>query len=76
MVLPDWLKRARVVHLHGIGTGDHQSLIHTSQDRLYPVLNLLAESFHGVVTLECFGEEDFSSSTGVIQQWYSSVHAH
>jgi sugar phosphate isomerase/epimerase len=73
-VLPDWLERARVVHLHGIGTGDHQSLIHTPREQLYPVLDLLAQSYTDVVTLECFGEEDFSSSLATIEKWYAHNH--
>lgn len=57
------LSRTRVVHLHGIGSRDHQSLENVSKEDLEPLISLLVrESFRGVLTLEVFGIEDFFSS--------------
>jgi adenosylcobalamin phosphodiesterase len=67
--LEDHLSRTRVVHLHGIGTRDHQSLRHQGAARLAPVLDLLsARGYDGVVTLEVFNLHDFSSSRGLIAE--------
>lgn len=59
--LDAWLPRARVVHLHGLGERDHQSLALMPPERLGPVVERLA-AFDGVVTLEVFGQDDFESS--------------
>lgn len=61
------LPRTRVVHLHGIGSRDHQSLENVPNDDLESVLRLLVrESYRGVLTLEVFGVEDFFSSKEVL----------
>ncbi|MEW6350608.1 MAG: cobamide remodeling phosphodiesterase CbiR [Thermodesulfobacteriota bacterium] len=60
-LLDRWLPRTRVVHLHGVGARDHQSLAQMPASRLDPVTNLLRD-FHGVVTLEVFSERDFVTS--------------
>lgn len=61
----------RVVHIHGLHGGrDHQSLAHTPPAQLDPVVGfLLQRHYSGVVTLEVFGEEDFSTS---LQAWQES----
>ena len=65
----DHLARSRVIHLHGIGTRDHQSLLHQGAARLAPVLELLsARRYDGVVTLEVFSLEDFSSSRALVAE--------
>jgi sugar phosphate isomerase/epimerase len=67
--LESHLARTRVIHLHGIGTRDHQSLLHQGADRLAPVLDLLsARGYDGVLTLELFSLEDFFSSRGLIAE--------
>ena len=61
------LPRTRVVHLHGIGSRDHQSLENVSDVKLKSVLNLLVgENYRGVLTLEVFGVEDFFTSRDVL----------
>ncbi len=62
-LLRDRLRYASVIHLHGIGSRDHQSLSHVELAELKRVLDcLIAERFAGVVTLEVFSQEDFESS--------------
>lgn len=57
------LPRTRVIHMHGIGTRDHQSLTNAPAEQLDPVLHaLLAAKYAGVLTLEIFQESDFLSS--------------
>ncbi len=64
------LPRTRVVHLHGLWEGrDHQSVAHMSPAQLDPVIAYLLHSqYAGVLTLEVFGEEDFWSSLGALQE--------
>jgi sugar phosphate isomerase/epimerase len=57
--LDAWLSRTRVIHLHGVGTRDHKGLSLTGQERLDPVVSMLAERFKGVLTFEVFNEKDF-----------------
>ena len=62
------LPRTRVIHLHGIGTRDHQSLRHADPAALDAVLAaLLRADYRGVLTLEIFGEEDFHTSLQALQ---------
>lgn len=63
--LADWLKRARVVHIHGLGTRDHQSLALMQPPQLDLVVAALL-GFRGVVTLEVFETADFFSSRRVL----------
>lgn len=56
------LPRTRVIHLHGVGERDHQSLRHTPPEDLAGVMQLLAAEYRGVVTLEIFNEEDLVTS--------------
>ncbi|MEA4813057.1 MAG: cobamide remodeling phosphodiesterase CbiR [Anaerolineaceae bacterium] len=57
------LKRARVLHLHGIAVRDHQSLAHVPAAELNRVLDCIqCSGFEGVMTLEVFSREDFMSS--------------
>ena len=64
--LQETLPRTRVVHLHGIGTRDHQSLNHTAPQKIQEVWELLCSGFQGVVTLEIFNREDLDSSLQVL----------
>jgi sugar phosphate isomerase/epimerase len=61
LFLQKHLARGRVVHLHGIGTRDHQSLAHMKTSQLEAVLNAL-DSFEGVMTIEIFNQADLESS--------------
>ncbi len=61
------LPRTRVIHLHGIGERDHQSIARMPQEKLDGVLGLLVEAgYSGVVTMEIFGKEDFFSSRDAV----------
>ena len=63
------LGRARVVHLHGIGSRDHQALTHIDPAELRRVLAVLdTGGFTGVLTLEVFGREDLESSMGMLRE--------
>jgi sugar phosphate isomerase/epimerase len=61
------LPRTRVVHLHGVGSRDHQSLAQVESPELRRVLAALeAGGFDGVLTLEVFGLEDFERSMAAL----------
>lgn len=60
--LERWLPRARVVHLHGVGSSDHKRLSLIPEARLDHVIHVLAAGYSGVVTLEVFNETDFLDS--------------
>ena len=67
-----YLKRnlglARVLHIHGIGDRDHQSLSHVPANELARVLNFLRDAdFRGVMTIEVFGEDELQTSLEAIQ---------
>lgn len=61
-----WLPRTRVVHLHGVGTRDHQSLRHAPAESLAAVLGLLRAEFAGVLTLEVFAQADLDESLVIL----------
>lgn len=56
--LERWLPRTKVVHLHGVGSRDHEGLSHVPIADLDAVVHFLLKSFDGVVTLEVFSEAD------------------
>jgi len=61
------LPRTRVIHLHGVGQRDHQSLALMAPDSLDRVLAvLLAEAYAGVVTLEIFSQADLEGSVAAL----------
>jgi len=63
------LQRTRVIHLHGIGTRDHQSLRHMPHGQVEEVLEyLIQHEYDGVVTLEMFSEEDVFGSTEMVRE--------
>ncbi|MCC7495545.1 MAG: sugar phosphate isomerase/epimerase [Fimbriimonadaceae bacterium] len=68
-VLPAWLPRTRVVHLHGLAERDHQSLAWQDPEQLDPVVAALCAGYAGVITLEVFGENDFDSS---LAAWHAA----
>jgi len=64
------LARVQVLHLHGIGERDHQSLCHQGIGAVAPILELLsAQAYEGVVTLEVFSREDFFSSRALVAEF-------
>ena len=68
-VMRKWLPLTRVIHLHGVGTRDHQSLTHMSKEAIGAVLaELLRQNYLGILTLEVFSEEDFRSSMEMIRE--------
>ena len=67
-VMREWLPRTSVVHLHGVGSRDHQSLTHMPKELIQTVLReLFRADYRGVVTLEVFSEADFSGSMDMIR---------
>lgn len=67
--LLEWLPITRVIHLHGIGTRDHQSLTHMPVTEVRQLMQyLLKENYQGVVTLEVFNQKDFESSMDVLEK--------
>lgn len=66
--LRKWLPRTRVVHLHGVGTRDHQSLLRMTPAQLEPVVKLLKAEFNGVLTLEVFNERDLAESLEALRR--------
>ena len=67
-VMEKWLPLTSVVHLHGVGTRDHQSLRHISESSVREVLRtLIRAEYRGVVTLEIFNEADLQSSLNMIE---------
>jgi sugar phosphate isomerase/epimerase len=65
--LSEWRHRARVVHAHGVGGRDHESLSLAPQASLDAVVGLLAGCFDGVFTLEVFNQPDFLSSLAALR---------
>ena len=61
-------RRTRVVHLHGVGERDHQSLALAPPDALDAVVKHLLENMRGVVTMEVFGVDDFFSSRQALEK--------
>ncbi|MFO7534667.1 MAG: cobamide remodeling phosphodiesterase CbiR [Kiritimatiellia bacterium] len=66
-LLERWCSRIRVVHLHGIGTRDHQSLALMDEARRAPVVRWLKERFNGILTVEVFNEQDLAESLAFVR---------
>lgn len=63
------LDRTRVIHLHGIGERDHQSLLNQREGQVASVLELLStRRYEGVLTLEVFSREDFLPSRNLVAE--------
>ncbi len=61
--------RTRVIHWHGVGSRDHQSLGGMAPDKVQAVLSwLLGKPYRGVVTLEIFNQTDLDGSLQAIQR--------
>lgn len=68
-LLSEWLPFIRVIHLHGIGTRDHQSLTHQPFEQVQTLMRtLIKKEYSGVLTLEVFNQEDFESSMKVLER--------
>ena len=68
------LPQTRVIHLHGLGTADHQSLSHMRDEQLFPVIKtLLDQNYRGVLTLEVFGIDDFFTSRQAVLRAIESL---
>ncbi len=65
-ILTRWLPQTRVIHLHGMAASDHQSLAVMSSAQLDPILRCLT-AWTGVLTLEVFEEDFFTSYTALTQ---------
>jgi sugar phosphate isomerase/epimerase len=62
------LPRTRVIHLHGIGARDHQSVSLAPPEKLDAVLHfLIKRAYRGVVTLEVFNEADLNTSISAVE---------
>lgn len=72
-LLEQWLPRARVIHMHGMGERDHKSLALMRPDQLDPILRALPH-YHGVLTLEVFDTEDFFTSRDALLAAYRRAH--
>jgi sugar phosphate isomerase/epimerase len=69
------LDRTRVIHMHGNGERDHQSLLHQGAGPVRAVLALLAaRRYDGVLTLEVFGPKDFFSSRELVCEVINGSH--
>jgi sugar phosphate isomerase/epimerase len=63
------LPRLRVIHLHGIGERDHQSLGLMQPAQIDEVLRYLVDqAYQGVLTLELFSEPDFKDLLKTIRE--------
>ena len=68
-VMRKWLPLTSVVHLHGVGTRDHQSLRHMPKEEIKAVFaELKRQDYRGVVTLEIFNLNDFDGSMEMIRE--------
>ncbi len=68
-VMRKWLPLTSVIHLHGVGTRDHQSLKFMSREAIRAVIaELLRADYRGVLTLEIFSETDLRESMEMIRE--------
>lgn len=62
-LLPGWLPKIRMCHLHGIAERDHRSLAGMPAERIDAILHPLWNAhFPGTITLEVFSLDDFLTS--------------
>ena len=68
-VIHRWLDLTSVIHLHGVGTRDHQSLKFMPRETIRAVISeLIRGDYRGVLTLEIFNETDFRESMEMIRE--------
>jgi sugar phosphate isomerase/epimerase len=67
--LQQHLPQAQVIHLHACLHGtDHQTLFQIPQAAMDSLMTLLQETgFHGILTMEVFGNQDFTSSLAALR---------
>lgn len=69
---PGRIGQTSVLHIHGINERDHKSLRHIEPEKLDAVFEvLLSHPFTGVLTIEVFSNEDFTTSMEAIHE---SIH--
>ncbi len=68
-VIRKWLPLTSVIHLHGVGSRDHQSLRYMPRGTIRTVLaEILRMDYRGVLTLEIFNETDLRDSMEMIRE--------
>jgi sugar phosphate isomerase/epimerase len=68
------LAQTTVIHLHGIGERDHQSLALMPVQAIDHLIRALLEyPFRGVLTLEVFSEDDLNSSLQAIMESHKRI---
>ncbi len=67
VTLKSWQSATRLVHLHGVGERDHQSLLRMDRNVVKAVTQYLAGEFDGVVTLEIFEITAFRESLDLVR---------
>jgi len=66
--LKDRLDQAIIMHLHGIGKRDHQSLHLISEEKIDSLFRILLDNnYTGVLTLEIFSESDLTGSLKAVE---------
>jgi sugar phosphate isomerase/epimerase len=73
-LLDAWLPQTSVIHLHGLAETDHRSLAVMTPAQLDPIIARLLD-WHGVLTLEVF-EEDFFTSRAALIQALARINQH
>ena len=62
------LEETTIMHVHGIGTRDHQSLQLMATEKMDDLIRFLVEqNYTGVLTMEIFSENDLETSLQVIK---------
>lgn len=70
-LLPSWLPKIRICHLHGLAERDHRSLAHMPVERIDAILHPLWNAgFSQTITLEVFSLDDFLTSHQAILKSY------
>lgn len=70
------ISQTNVMHLHGIGERDHQSLALMPRDKIDGLFHYLLEcGYNGVLTLEVFSEPDLTSSLQAIDESLKRINA-
>ncbi|HRF50595.1 MAG TPA: cobamide remodeling phosphodiesterase CbiR [Anaerolineales bacterium] len=73
--LDAWLERTRVIHLHGLGKRDHDSVARVPDADLDALLARLLERYRGVLTLEVFNQANFESSLDAVARSLDRLRA-
>lgn len=74
-----WLDRTRVIHLHGVrGTQDHVDISHLKWSLLDEIIGRLSRpsQVNRTVTIEVFGETDFSNSMEILDRRFNYGLSH